>query len=358
MKIGIITQPLASNYGGILQNWALQQVLKRMGHTPITLRCRVMPQYRYYLAFMKVLFLYSLGRITTLPPLPWRYLRQNRGMRHFINKHINSISRLGDYDSSVLGQQKINFLIVGSDQVWRPCYNIPIENKFFGWVEDYSIPRIAYAASFGVSEWEFSAEQEMNCRALLNNFKAVSVREKSGVNLCATHLDCSDAQWVLDPTLLLEKDAYANLCKHIPIRECVFVYMLDYDSTILELAHKVAEKYGCELLVKQAHDHLVSTDSPEVWLALFRDAQFVITDSFHGTVFSIIFQKEFLTFRNEGRGNTRMDSLMEVVGLHDRLVTSNTASLPISSIDWEILQRRLSIKQQESMDFLVKNCNL
>lgn len=356
MKIGIITQPLASNYGGILQNWALQQVLKQMGHDPITLRYRVIPLYRYYIAFIKALVLYCLGRITALPPFPWRYFRQNRGIRHFVNKHINCITHFGNYDSAILKRQKIDFLIVGSDQVWRPSYNIPIENMFFDWVKDKTIPRIAYAASFGVSEWEFSAEQETNCCALLQNFKAVSVREKSGVDLCMTHLDCCDAQWVLDPTLLVEKEVYADLCKHIPVKKNVFVYMLDYNSKILEFACKVAERYDCELLVKQAHDNLTSSDTPEVWLASFRDAQFVITDSFHGTVFSIVFQKEFVTFRNEGRGNARMDSLMQVVGLHDRLVTSNTVSLPASSIDWKTLQQRLSVKQRESMDFLAKNC--
>lgn len=311
MKIGIVTQPLLNNYGGILQNYALQESLRKMGHDPITIDY-IPPRkslLRHFCAMLRVIICQCFGKKRSLSKREFFCRRPQ--FESFVNDRINKTPTIHEY-GKCKEFKDVKCFIVGSDQVWRPRYNRNIGNLFLNFCRhENRLTRIAYAASFGVDEWEFSPKQTLLCSRLAKLFRAISVREQSGIRLCKEYLGV-DAAWVLDPTLLLKKEDYLQLCKEVPFcdQEFLAVYVLDENERIITEYEKEAEKRG--LVVKKFYADSESTLSVPEWLAMFRDATCVVTDSFHGTVFSIIFGKEFKCVFNDGRGMTRFESLLKL----------------------------------------------
>lgn len=349
MKIGIYTQPLSHNYGGILQNYALQQVLKKMGHTSVTIH----HGQKTHWSNTKCIIHNLLRPFTNQPH--WGVLsikklnKLKAPFKPFIIKNLKTTKSIVKCTSEIVEQQQFDVIVVGSDQVWRPCYN-DIYSSFLLFAKDVNIPKIAYAASFGVDNWEYTHEQTKVCAELIKQFKAVSVREMSGIDLCKKYLNV-EAVNVLDPTLLLDKSDYSLLCKDIPKAEkgYLLVYILDEDKSKEAYVNEFASKNN--LSVKQIHAENKVSLSIEEWLALFRDATIVVTDSFHGTVFSILFQKEFISLINKGRGASRFESLLKKIHLSDRLVADNR-TIPSMQIDWRNVNELLGQYRKESMLFL------
>lgn len=313
MKIGIYTQPLQCNYGGILQNYALQRVLLDLGHDPITIdydpHMLTAPLWLCILSWIKnILLLFIPGKKSKFFKYP-TYVKREQWAKDFIKTHINTTIQCHRPTQEMLLENEIDAIIVGSDQVWRPKYNNYITDSFLGFTEKLNIIRIAYAASFGSSKWEFSKSQTTLCSCLAPKFRAISVREESGVTLCQNKLNIH-ADFVLDPTLLLNKDQYLDLTKDIPIRneKILVAYILDGNSISVSQCERIAQEKNLTLVYFTAGVESYKT-IPE-WLSLFRDASYIITDSFHGTVFSIIFEKEFKCIQNKSRGNARFESLL------------------------------------------------
>lgn len=365
MRIGILTQPLGHNYGGILQNYALQQALMQLGHEPITLR--MSPNfgtfYQWAILCAKIIILKLLGRNVNFPSAPcilrMRHKKRYDKQEQFIKNNITTTKKRYVYmPKCIIKSQALDALIVGSDQVWRPMYNARISDMFLGFCIKSNIRRIAYAASFGVDSWEFTPEQTEECCNLINHFDAVSVREDSGVALCRDHLGC-DAVEVLDPTLLLSKDKYASLCQSIPEPEekQLVAYVLDMNNHKREIVEEIAAKRN--LTVKYFSADTNAVLSVEEWIAAFRDAAFVVTDSFHGTVFSIIFNHDFYSFANEGRGASRFHSLLSKFGLADRIIANAELieANSIASIDWSKVNAIHDSLKSDSIEFLRKNIN-
>lgn len=311
-KITILTQHLLCNYGGFLQNFALQQILGKMGYDVVTIDyLRTMnssPLWRCVLSWCKTLLLCFLGKHRKFIQYSSRGERKEWA-EDFVKKWIKTTPKCYKYKPELLKDS--DAVIVGSDQVWRPKYNHKIEDLFLQFAEKLPIKRIAYAASFGVDEWEFPPEKTRICSMLVKKFDAISVREESGLSLCKEHLGV-DATWVLDPTFLLTKDDYLAVCKNIPkIKEKILVaYVLDLNPSIREECELMAKELNLYLRLVQASSN-ASLTVPE-WLAMFRDASYVVTDSFHGTVFSIIFGKEFKCLYNQDRGAARFESLLKL----------------------------------------------
>ena len=363
MKIAILTQPLRANYGGVLQNYAMQQVLIRFGHSPITLE---KDPHQYISKFKlvcdipkRVITKYILkkrdhifsenrhnkivdGQPKTLLPFIKSYIKH----RYVLNYDLINLS---DFDA----------FLVGSDQVWRPLYNWDVLDKMFlSFIpKESKTKRISYAASFGTSEWEFNEEQTTLCKDLITYFDAVSTREIDGVDLCKKYLKRDDVFSVLDPTLLLNEEDYLTLCKDIPKHEekLLFAYILDTDTETLSKLKDIANTNGLTLKLVSAHDNC--TLSMEEWLAMFRDAKIIITDSFHGTVFSIIFNKEFFTITNQSRGGSRFTSLLSQLSLSDRMFNSIFDVKFNDNIYWSIVNNKLSLLKDKSLNFLMSALN-
>lgn len=343
MKIGILTQPLHSNYGGLLQNYALQQTLVRAGHEVETIDWKSYDSgLRAMLYRMKVRVLHAFLP-NRFPPLKYKPNNNEqaiiqRNTNHFINTYINHTEAIHSYDGFVRQAAKGGYdaYVVGSDQCWRPCYNAFLPSMFLDFVQDKQVKRIAYAASFGTDKWEFTPQQTAVCAPLAKKLDLVTVREDSGVKLCKEYLDV-DAVHVLDPTMLLTKDDYIQLIekeKEPKFNGTLFNYILDPDARKSAFIQKVAKAKGLkafQVLPKCQTETCTKEDVKNriedcvfpgvtTWLRAFMDAEMSIVDSFHGMVFSIIFNKPFWAIGNVSRGMSRFTSLLKMFHLEDRLL--------------------------------------
>ncbi len=377
-KIGILTLPLHTNYGGNLQAYALMTVLKTMGHEVwlINRQHNIMPAWKYPFAIIKriILKFFLLKKNIEI----FREIKQKKRYpiisqftQPFLDKYISPQTR--SFHSSnelTTGIDKYNFdvIVVGSDQVWRVAYAPTIEDYFLGFINKDKIKKVSYAASFGTSDWEFSKESTEKCGMLLKNFDAVSVRETDGVKLCQERFQV-EAEHVLDPTMLLVASDYMKLVdpdyvdKH---GKELLVYFLDSTSDKETVISGIEKKYNYKSFKVNSKTEQKDKDCLDVkeliappiesWIAGFADAKFVVTDSFHACVFSILFNKPFVVYGNENRGLSRFTSLLQMFKLEERLIYSSTQLDQILSrpINWENVNATLEAKRKTSTDFLAK----
>lgn len=367
MRIGIITHPLSYNYGGILQNYAMQTVLRRMGHSPVTLNPnphRSLKFWQWLTSFPKN-FLYKyylrIPRIHLFEAFfankNWRLTMQY--LQPFIDSNINYLI-VNDYDE--LNEEDFDALLSGSDQIWRAPYVNPIEKGFFNFAKDWNkITRLSYAASFGTDEWEYSLEQTKKCKELILKFDGISVREASGVELCKKNFDVK-ATHVLDPTLLLSKDEYSKIfldSKTPKSPGTLLNYILDETPEKQNLIEIITTEFNLNSFRVNGKPEggypLSERIQPpmEKWLRGFYDAEFVVTDSFHACVFSIIFNKPFVVYGNKNRGLARFQSLLSMFGLENRIIYELSDYNKLSkSINWDIVNDNVMKKQIEAFTFL------
>lgn len=364
-KVGIITHPLYINYGGILQNYALQQVLIKMGYDPITFRlsnpsvekksgikCTAL----FLINIVKWIAKKIIGRNENFPISEikkYEILKINENtMNAFVKECIRSTESVDYLTMDELENNDIEALIVGSDQVWRPkLVNNILWNYFCEFAIDSNIKKIAYAASFGTDDMEYDLELQEKSKALISRFSRISVREVGGINLAKKYWGI-DADFVLDPTLLLEASDYEKLIKEntLPDEKYIFAYILDATPKILEHIHKYAIHNKCNVKLALCGSSKLQV-SISLWLSLIKNANYIITDSFHGSVFSIIFQKQFLCINNISRGLSRMDNLKGITGLSDRFV-KQIIDFPTSEIDYKLVSKRLLKYRKFSKQFL------
>jgi len=381
MKIGILTQPLHANYGGLLQAYALQTTLQKMGHDAIIINREYsqyenpvdIPQSRVSKAldFIKYYIKVLVGRPAYLMVprtklhLLWRNAKEFLAKYYTISPTLYTDKQLIDYYRSA----NFDCLIVGSDQVWRPAISPNIYNYFFDFAEEDNLKKLAYAASFGVNKWEFTEEQTYKCSRLAKLFDAISVRESSGVSLCKDYLGV-EAYHVLDPTFLLEKEDYIEIInkEHEPISDgSLYYYILDSATSKMTLIKEIASKYqmksyscnfkGYEKCYRIGHFEDSVYPPTTKWLRGFLDAKMVLTDSFHGAVFSIIFNKPFWVIGNKERGMARFESLLGLFGLEDRLIDiENYERVDFQMpIDWTGINNKKLALKEASLAFLVYN---
>ena len=264
---------------------------------------------------------------------------------------------------------RFDAFIVGSDQTWRPKYVEDVEYYFLNFIPvEKNVLRIAYAPSFGTDKWEYSPEQTQVCSELLKRFDAVSVREESAVKLCLEHLGVKPFH-VLDPTMLLTKEDYLNVVgKKYANEKKLSYYLLDYADEKMQIINKVCEKLQLTpfRVNTETENHKARLEdriapSIEKWIGGFAESSFIVADSFHATVFAILFNKPFITIANPKRGLARFESLLNIFGLKDRIVSSLSqldGQLFNSSIDWNNVNELLTIQRKKSVDFLNSSLNL
>ena len=353
MKIAILTQPLRTNLGGILQNYALQIVLRKLGHEPITIDydCRY-PKWRRMMGRLKSILTGTRHHIE----FPHYGRSGQENLNRFIHNKMTMTKPVDVPSKEIIDMINPDAIIVGSDQVWAPACNVPIDylgNMFLDFVFDFKGKRIAYAASFGSGEWTYTPKWTEKCSRLAKKFDTISVREESGVKLCRENLGVK-AKHVLDPTLLLTTEEYKTLLpKPQKQSDYLFAYILDISAEKRTFLKNVADRFGLRLVIKGANDDLKWEDSIEGWLSDIRSASFVVTDSFHGSVFSIQFHRPFLSIINNKRGADRFTSLLGKLGLLDRLINERAKIEDINmEINWQIVEDRLKVEREISMFFL------
>lgn len=370
MRIGILTLPLHTNYGGILQAYALQTILERMGHEVWVIhknpRLKEPEFWEYIRRYCQKIF---LGKRIFIKGEKWSnkvspILSKKTGI--FIKNHIQchtieSFSQLEEND--------FNAIIVGSDQVWRKEYFVEAwrekeTNAFLGFTENWDIQRLVYAASFGTNEWGFSEKYSVDISRLIKKFNAVSVREKNGVEICKKYLNV-EALHLLDPTMLLDSNDYMELINDYDLSsqsDNLFCYILDDSKEKQNIINMVSATR--DLTPSQMYFPTEYSDATQCWpvppveqfIKGIMNAKFVVTDSFHGCVFSIIFGRPFIAIVNKKRGAARMESLLQMFNLEDHLICDvleyqSKGSYEIS----DHVRNALESYRKESVEFLKRN---
>lgn len=378
MKIGLINLVVDTNYGGNLQRFALCYILKQLGHNPFFIRidrtAQYLPRKRAVFVYFKRFMLKIFGKykdaVRKEVLIEREYSLQMKHVNEFIRRNVpcytESFCELDDL--RCLDDADFDAYIVGSDQVWRSSPEKHIERFFFDFLSDGCRARkIAYAASFGNGGNGYTQRQVEICGKLYSKFTRVSVRESAGVNIIKRFCwNCGSApQVVLDPTFLVPRIVYSKLSKKVPVESIegsIFCYILDVNKDVKAFVGKVASQLGKKIvwldslfpnIERQSFKKVIETPSIEQWLYNIETADYIITDSFHGTVFSIIFNKPFLTIKNAQRGVERYSFFLKKLELADRLIDVNAENIPIKDdVNWSLVNESLHQEVQKSISFL------
>lgn len=381
MKIAIISFPLRYNYGGIVQAYALQTVLQRMGHD-ITIidyedKCRINWLKFPFSLCKRIIQRYIVGDKECKIFVEKEYNREvnlkNQYIIPFINKNIFNRKFIRSFEKDIKSNEFDGY-VVGSDQVWNPghftwLFQSSMSNAYLGFAEGWDVKRVAYAVSFGSKNWDYTEEQSASCKSLARYFNGISVREDSGLQLCKQYLNV-DAIHVLDPTLLLSKVDYLRLipsCGVSAHKGQIFKYILDKTTEkesivnyISAIRHQAVFESNSQVDDLKASIKDRIQPPVEQWLQAFVDADFVVTDSFHGTVFSIIFNKPFISIANYDRGLDRFTSLLKLFHLSNRLISNvnDITDQLISDIDYPCVNTIWDKWKTKSINFLSDSLRL
>lgn len=350
MKIGVITLPFGPNYGWLMQVYAMQKVLEKLGHDVVLISRKWDISDANSGLFVKIM-------------RPIYYNINCGGIYRFYKKNIKKtkIYRSNEELQNVVNDYNLDAIIVGSDQVWRIEDTRGVGYNFFLDFAD-DVLKISYAASFGNDNWQGTNEDNKIISKLLDSFSGISVREESGVDICSKFFD-KKAECVLDPTLLLTYDDYEKILPRVDRKQKGFLatYILDptqeKDFFVASVSHSKDLKKD-SLYIKNRTSRFHVYKPIENWLMKIRDADFVIVDSFHGMVFSIIFKKQFIAIANQKRGNTRFLNIMRSLDLEDKLIYDfgeTELQKTKEIIDYNKVYKLLEVRKCQSYDFLMKS---
>lgn len=367
MRVALLTLPLIYNYGGILQAYALQKKINDLG-AECTLMDVDLPVYPYYRRPLTVLnrCLLRLLKKSKCEIIPyWMNKRTERiisqNTRKFVEEKIKNKTTLLSSPRKI--KEEFDTYIVGSDQVWRRSISLKIEDYLFGFIKgDKRL--CSYAASFGVDYWEFNNKKTRKIESLLSRFSMITVREDSAVKLLHEKIGINSIQ-VVDPTLLLSNEEYLSIVGKDRNQKCekyIFEYILDSNSDKDSIRQLIENQLNLKA------DRILPREKPrnnsDAYNCIYRpvedfitgisEAAFVVTDSFHGTVFSIIFNKPFVVLKNNSRGNTRLESLLRMFGLTDRLISGIDQINRIINhdINWDNVNFKLNEERDKGISLL------
>lgn len=366
MKIALLTLPLYTNYGSVLQAFALKSYLERFGHDVWLIdNHRQEPP-------VGNLFLRTVLRRAVESLFHHKEIfaelndARTRGYKmaeieKFIYRHLSprTFPVYDEEDFIALRDEGFDLFIVGSDQVWRPRYAKKITRYFFSFLEGTSLRRISYAASFGTTACEYTPAEREQCARLITGFSGVSVRESSAIGQCRDYFGYDGARQVLDPTLLLTAEDYAPFLKGTPAsEETLFCYLFRLKGGMRRALGRLASQRGLRILRRTDRTSESRGRMPDIeqWLTELRNARHVVTDSFHACAFCILFHKSFAACINRRRGSARVASLLELLGLSNRIMASETdlAAILDSPIDWSAVDRKLEARRADSREFLAR----
>lgn len=376
MKIGVITIENVNNYGAELQATATIKVLQDMGYDAEIINYCYYKNWNFKDTQMSAPFVsmsakgrlmyrvkYRLVNWFVSEVLPRFFPTIRRRILRFDDFHkINTKMSKRYLSMPDLYQAKMDYdvYVVGSDQVWNPSASSSIEPYFLTFAPKEA-KKISYASSFGVSNIPDSLYEKY--KELLSNIDYLSVREQAGVSLVKA-LTGKEATCVLDPTLLLNREQWGNIMlayPHMPSRY-ILVYQLLPSETLPSLAMRIGEEKKCPVyyLAKRAYAvnapkgmRLIKDAGPAEFLWLIKNASCVVTNSFHGTAFSVNFGTPFYAVLKPSRGgNARITSLLTSVNLMDRTVYEGDAMPAFSAFDADLVQRYIQQLRNDSISFL------
>lgn len=373
-KIGITTYwTTPVNYGQVLQGYALQSILREKGFEPFIVR-------------------YTMGEEACNKSFFSRcidFIKNGMNFRKFIKRFYYKTERDVDrrfedfkceymsysensypsFASLIDEYPQADIYITGSDQVWGKYGSVNKKKIFLLEFLPPHIPRIAYAASFGRKMLE--NDEKRLFQSALKKFKSISVREQFGIDIC-TGLKIDNVKWVVDPTVLLSKEDWIKklkLKKEERVQTKTALVYLMQDEYATSIGHKVIkllkhEGYEVRYVSSAYYIDKHSNYDPtlEQWLSAILSVDLMVTSSFHGTLFALIFNTAFIALGNksgiEEEQNSRLFSLLNEVGLSERMINTfnrdKICNLITSEINWKKVNRTFFYRRKESLDFLFK----
>lgn len=360
-KIYIITCHNVYNAGASLQAYALMKYLQNQNYNveiidymPDYLRhyklTRVNPRFNKNF-FTRALYLFIKVPKRLLRLLNRRKINYDRFTRQFLCTTSKTYSSNDELKKKL---PHADFYIAGSDQIWNPLLNNGKDPSFYLDFVPIQKKKIAYAASFSVKK--IPEESKKQIKTYLNNFNYVSVRESSALEILKD-LKIDNAINVVDPVFLLDNSDWEKFCKVVYKEKYVLLYDFDHSKEIEKFIKKIAtlkELKIYSILDCEYADKSFSNVGPDGFLSLVNGAEIVVSNSFHATAFSIIFNKPFFVFKRNWHINTRIEDLIKSVGLENRLVLDNEKSYDYINIipNWEEVNTKMSEKIKISKSFL------
>ena len=322
-RIGVLCYTNDNNIGNNLVKFSMYTLLKSYGFHPTM----IAPSDPYNLYFLK-----------------------NKMKYKEIKSNFNEIKE-NDYD----------ILMVNSDQTWRYNFEYLLDIGFLNFAQNWSIPKFTYGVSLAVDSWDVSKTFLDKAKILVKKFSAISVREQNSVKIIQNKLGIEPI-FVLDPTFLINKNIYLELIKDFKLninlnQSYICVYKLDPNKIIEDFINDVAIKFNYKILyIDRFKENYV-----EKFLFIFNISKAIITDSYHGTVFSIIFNKPFISFINSFRGKDRFFSLAETFNLKNRFIfptNSNIIDLNLLKTNPNINQTEFNALKEKSLNYIKKNLGM
>ena len=275
----------------------------------------------------------------------------------FLKRNTNLI--IIKYSFSEIKRNDFDILMISSDQTWRKFDKFFYDHAFLKFAQNWTIPKIVYGASLGYNYWKLTKNDEKIAKNLLQSFKAISVREKGSINLVRKHLGINP-ELVLDPTLLIDKKYYLRLIHNIKgnnlkTNDCLFIYSLR-NTTNMRLFIDIANK---KLGYKIYYIEMNTKYSIEKFIYGIINCKAVITNSFHGTLFSIIFNKPFITFIFKGSPKERFLYLKDIFKIGNRIIEDNTIpNIGLLSKPLNINYSLMNKLKLKSIKYLKKNLGI
>lgn len=355
MKIGILTFQQAINYGAVLQLYALQKTIRKLGIDSEVINY-ISPKLENDYKIIR----YNDGLKNLLASIfcAKAFYERKRRFKIFEKKYLNLTDEL--YSKTDLSRMcnEYDYVITGSDQVWN--YNITDTDSTYmlDFIKD-SNKKISYSASFGVAQ--IPDELKIWYKNLLQDFNAISVREKHGHNILKEICN-RDTTVTLDPTLLLDKCEWESFCHNFREKtKYILVYSLRNSNLLNSIVKNLKKETGYDVIVLNPRARYMYTkDSraiagPEEFVNLFFNAEYVLTDSFHGTAFSINFNKKFLCELNTDKNNvnSRLESLFDLLNLKNRTIDSlQNLDKIYDAIDYNRINNILDEERGKSINYL------
>jgi len=331
MKIGIITFHEANNYGAVLQCHALAEMLKSLNHNVELADLPLHGKANNFRAKLRNKVL-------------------SRAFSHFRAFFLPPISK---------DNAKNDIYVFGSDQVWNPQITKDNHQLYFGsWVKA-GATKIAYAASFGLSTWDFP-EYTKGVSDQLKTFSAIGIREATGVTICNDIFEVNSEK-VVDPTLLLND--YSHLFKKRKKTDSLVCYIFGKDQEKMQQIRIIGHKCNLKPILlndMRLRKSIKSVPFPSVatWLSYIEASEFVLTDSFHCMVFSILFKKNFIAIPAIPERAGRMKSLLSDLGLESRFFNNindvHQSNVILEDIDYQKVDEKIKALRESSISFLKK----
>lgn len=366
-KVGIITFHNSYNCGSMLESYAMQTAIEKIGKSAEIINFSNLGQRELYSEMYKNNSFKNIIKNIIIFPHRGRIKYNNSKYEEFKNKYFKLTK---DYDNiNELDDSSYSTVVSGSDQIWNVTIADADDAYFLPWVK--KAKKVAYAPSFGSKNILKYSNNPDKYKKYILNYDAVSIRENNGKkwlkDLCNIDVDV-----LLDPTLLLEKKDYECLeASDFEFHDdYIFFYSPGFDRKICKFVKQIADKYNLKVITwsaKQYYTKMIKSfgfelskyENPSMYLSLIKNSKLIMTTSYHGTIFSTIYKKNFIVIKNGGMygDDDRVKTLLNQLCMESRLIPYNFDDNfnYMENVDYTNYDNKIKLLREKSLNFLEEN---